>query len=113
MGGSAKPVFDGFAPCLNIRLEHLKWCEREDSINPCWAMTQGHDTNEPNVHVWAADFERLFTPLLKGLSTDSLLEMTLARALSKTKPPWVKSDPPYFVWLPERLARLKSRNPPC
>lgn len=111
MGGSAGRVFAGYETCITVHLAHLKWCEREDSVNPSWAMTLGHDTSKPNIHVWAADFERLFTPLLQGLTTDAALEEVMSRALAKAKPGWVKSDPPYFVFLPQRLARLKSRSP--
>ena len=112
MGRSAKPLFEGFEPCLVFHLAHLKWCEREDSVNPGWAMSLGHDTSKPNIHVWAADFERLFTPLLNGLTTDASLEAAMTRALAKAKPAWVKSDPPGFVFLAERLARLKTQNLP-
>jgi hypothetical protein len=112
MSGTKSALFEGFEPCIGYCLSHLKWCEREDSINPSWAMTLGPETNTPNSHVWAADFERLFTPLLKSLATDSALEEAMARAVAKAKPAWVKSDSPYFVFLPQRLARLKSRDLP-
>jgi len=108
--GSSKPVFPGFTPCLAIRLEYLKWSEREDSVNPCWAMTLGGDSKYPNVHVWAADFLRLLVPLFDDLTDDDHLEALLVRALAKSKPHWVKSDAPNFVWLPERLRRLQSRQ---
>lgn len=111
MGGSATPVFAGFETCITFHLSHLKWCEREDPANPSWAMSLDQDTQKPNVHVWAADFERLFTPLLAGLGTDAAVEAMMTRALAKTKPAWVRSDAPYFVFLPQRLARLQGRNP--
>jgi hypothetical protein len=108
--GSSKPVFPGFTPCLAIRLEHLKWCEREDQLNPCWAMSLEGDTRHPSVHVWAADFLRLLVPILDDLMDDDRLEALLVKSLTKSKPQWVRSDAPYFVWLPERLRRLQSRR---
>lgn len=110
MGGTARPVFAGYTPCLVLHLAHLKWCEREGTDNPSWAMTLAADTGRPNVHAWAEDYARLFTPLLGDLTTDDSLEALLSRSLTKNKPRWVKSDAPYFVWLPSRLERLKSRS---
>ncbi len=107
---SAKPTFPGFTPCLVIHLAHLKWCEREGEANPAWAMTMGGDTAHANVHVWAADFARLLVPVLDRLTDDDPLEALLTKAVGKSKPRWVRSDAPHFVWLPERLERLKSRS---
>lgn len=99
-------MFPGFVPCLNIPLEHLKWCQQPSDVNPSWSMSLEDDTSQPNVRVFAEDFKALMSPVLEGLKSDGDLKALLVRALRRSKPDWVKSDTPWFVGLPAMVELL-------
>ena len=103
-------IFPGFAPCLTISLSHLKWCQYPSDNNPSWAMTLNADTSRPGAQIFAEDFRALMIPLLYTLKSDNDLEALLTQSLKRHKPAWVKSDPPWFVRLPDLVDLLKRRK---
>jgi hypothetical protein len=106
---------EGYKPCLGYRLSHLKWVEKESTINPAWEMTlETNRTSKINAIAWLSDFESLLLPLLLNLKTDANLARAMLNAINYERPSWVKSDGPGFGRIQElyvalhRSAALKS-----
>ena len=103
-----RPSVPGFRPCLTISLAHLKWCSAPSDVNPHWAMTLANDTQAPGVQAFVADYRALLLPILDALDSDAALTDLLTRCLRRSRPAWVRSDPPTFARLATMVELMKT-----
>jgi hypothetical protein len=99
----------GYTPCLTYHLSHFKWVQRQSQHNPSWVMTSD-EAVEGNANEWIRDFSSYLLPLLVKLKSDLDLESAMLDAIIYTRPTWVKSDGPSFVYLRELLGALQRCN---
>ena len=72
-------------------------------------MTLEDDATVPGAQAFVADFRALLVPLLEALDSDAALEALMTRCLDRSRPAWVKSDPPTFARLATLVEWLRAR----
>lgn len=112
LGDGDEKWHEGYVACLVYRLAHLKWAEKESTINPAWAMTLSRNgTSELDATAWLHDFESLLLPVVLRLKTDADLTQAMLDAINYKRPDWVKSDGPGFGRLRELVGALNRVAP--